>query len=89
MKQSLLKVRVHPDAKADRVETRGPDSFEAWVRTFAERGLANAAVLERLAAHLKVERKLLRIVKGAQSPSKIVALLHPSLAPMKQGKIAR
>lgn len=89
MKHSLLRVRVHVDSRENRIEERGPLAFEAWVRAPARQGEANAAVLSLLASRLKVERKLLRIVKGAQAPSKIVALLHPSQAPMKQSKIAR
>ena len=71
----LYRVKVHPDAKADRLEARGKDSFELWVRAPAENGRANAAVLSLLAAHLKVEAKRLRVMKGAKSPSKLVQLL--------------
>lgn len=67
----LYKVKVHADAKENRLERRGPDAFEVWVRAPAERGLANAAVLELLTAALG---RRPRIVKGAQSPSKIVAV---------------
>lgn len=75
----LYKVKAHPDAREDRLDRRGPDSFEVWVRAGAERGLANAAVLRLLAAALGVAPKRLRIMKGATSPSKIVQLLGPPL----------
>lgn len=72
---ALLRVKVHPGAREDRLVVKGPDAYEAWVRAEAERGQANAAVLGLLAARLGLEAKRLRIVKGATSPSKIVAVL--------------
>lgn len=71
----LYKVKVHAGAKEDRLDRRGPDSFEVWVRAKPERGLANAAVLRLLGAALAVAPKRLRIMKGATSPGKIVQLL--------------
>ena len=71
----LLKVKAHPGSREDRVERRGPDSFEVWVRAPAERGLANAAVLALVARELGLPPKRLRLVKGASSPSKIVSIL--------------
>lgn len=68
-------MKVHPDAREDRLETRGPDAYEAWVRAPAERGLANAAVLALLARALGCPAKSLRVIKGATSPSKIVQRL--------------
>lgn len=68
----LLKLRVHPDAKADRLERRGPDHFEIWTREPAERGRANAACLRLLGAALGVPPGRIRLVKGGRSPSKIV-----------------
>ncbi|MDE2141888.1 MAG: DUF167 domain-containing protein [Elusimicrobia bacterium] len=72
---SLYKVKVHPDARENRLFRKGPDAFEAWVRAPAERGLANAAVLSLLAVELELPAKRLRVIKGAQSPSKIVSVL--------------
>lgn len=71
----FIKVKAHPGSKEDRLASRAVDSFEIWVRAPAERGLANAAVLVLLASHLRIEAKRLRIIKGAQSPSKIVSVL--------------
>ena len=71
----LFRVKVHAGSREDRLEHRGPDRYELWVRAEAERGMANAAVLSILAKDLNVETKRLRIVKGATSPAKIVALL--------------
>jgi uncharacterized protein YggU (UPF0235/DUF167 family) len=72
---SLFRVKVHPDSRENRIEEKGPTAYEAWVKAEAERGQANAAVLALLAVRLGVAAKRLRIIKGATSPSKIVALL--------------
>ena len=45
------------------------------MKAAAEQGKANASVLSLLAARLGIEAKRLRIIKGATSPSKIVAVL--------------
>ncbi|MBI3554021.1 MAG: DUF167 domain-containing protein [Elusimicrobia bacterium] len=75
---ALFKVKAHPASREDRIDRRGPDSYEVWVRAKAENGKANSAVLLLLARELCVEAKRLRIVKGASSPSKIVTVLGGS-----------
>jgi uncharacterized protein YggU (UPF0235/DUF167 family) len=57
------------------VEKKGPDRFEIWVRAEAEQGRANTAILALLAGKLGTDAKRLRIVKGATSPGKIVAVM--------------
>jgi uncharacterized protein YggU (UPF0235/DUF167 family) len=69
------KVKVHPDARENRVVAKKLDAFEIWVKASAERGQANSAVLALLALQLGIEAKRLRIVKGATSPSKIITVL--------------
>lgn len=73
--EKLLRVKVHPDSRENRIEKKGPAAYEAWVKAAAEQGKANAAVLALLADRLGVEAKRLRIIKGATSPSKIVNIL--------------
>ena len=68
----LIKLRVHPDAKKDAVERRKADHFDVWTRKPAERGLANAAVLALMGKELGIPSGRIRLVKGAQSPSKII-----------------
>ncbi len=74
---TLIRLKVHPDARRDRLERRGEGVYELWVRARAERGLANAAALELLARELDCPAKALRLIKGATSPSKIVSRLGP------------
>ena len=71
----LIRVKAHPDAKENRVEVRGADHFEVWVKAPAERGLANAALIALLQRHPAIAPGRLRLVKGAHAPSKIFSVL--------------
>ncbi|MBI4801314.1 MAG: DUF167 domain-containing protein [Elusimicrobia bacterium] len=71
----FYKLKVHPDAKENRIVKKTPDSFEIWVKAPAQRGLANAAAIALLAAEIKAEPKRILLVKGAQSPAKIVKVI--------------
>lgn len=73
--EKLLRVKVHPEAREDHLEEKGPTAYEVWVREPATRGRANLAMLALLARRLGVAAKRLRIIKGATAPSKIVAVL--------------
>jgi len=73
----FLKIKVHADAKANRLVVKGMDRFEVWVREPAEAGRANKAVLDLVSAHLKVPVGRLWLIKGAQSPSKIISVKSP------------
>jgi len=72
---ALYRIKAHPASRENRSEIRGPQAYEIWVRAKPENGKANAAILDLLAHQLGVPVKRLRIVKGATSASKIVALL--------------
>jgi hypothetical protein len=73
--EKLMRVKVHPQARENRLEENAPGRFEVWVKAEPQQGQANAAVLALLAQHLGIPAKKLRIIKGATSPSKIVAIL--------------
>lgn len=68
----LMRLKVHADARENRLEKRGEAAYEIWVKAPAERRLANAAALGLLARELGCPAKCLRLVKGSLSPSKIV-----------------
>ena len=71
----FYKLKVHADAKENKVFKKGPDSFELWVKAPAERGRANAAAIGLLAAEIRANPKRILLVKGAQSPAKIVKVI--------------
>ncbi len=70
----FYKLKVHPDSKQEKAVRKGPDSFELWVKAPAERGLANIAAIRLLASEIKIEPKKIMLIKGAQSPAKIVGI---------------
>ena len=70
-----IKIKVHAGDKKNLLKQKTADSFEAWVKAPAQRGLANEAVRAMLAARLKTESKKLRLIKGATSPAKIFEII--------------
>jgi len=67
-----LKIKVIPDAKAEKVEKMSEDSWRVWVRVPAENNAANTRLLELIRdafPHTSV-----RIISGHHSPSKIVSI---------------
>jgi uncharacterized protein YggU (UPF0235/DUF167 family) len=73
LEQILIRLKVHPDERFNRIEPCSEGVYEVWVKAKAERGLANAAALALLAQELNCPSKNLRLIKGSKSPSKIVA----------------
>jgi uncharacterized protein YggU (UPF0235/DUF167 family) len=69
-----LRLRVAPGASAPGVVGRHGDSWKLRVAAMPERGKANDAVLELLAATLAVPRRNVTLVSGAGSRDKIVEL---------------
>ncbi len=72
----LIKLRVHPGAKAASLIKKSDDAFEVSVRAPAKGGQANREALPLLAKALGLNVRRLRIVKGAASPHKIVKLFE-------------
>lgn len=67
-----LSVKVTAGAKKEMIKKRTDTRFDVSVREKAEHNQANARVLEIMAEELGVSRKLVRIVNGHQSPSKLL-----------------
>ena len=75
MPERFYKLKVHPGSKAEKVVRKNTNAFEIWVKAPAERGLANAAAISLLAAEIKTNPKRILLIKGAQSPAKIVKVI--------------
>ena len=69
-----VKVMVRAGARREAFEAVSDASFKAAVREEAAHNAANHRVLELVAAHFKVPRKSVRIVKGHHSPSKTLSV---------------
>ncbi|HLF92360.1 MAG TPA: DUF167 domain-containing protein [Planctomycetota bacterium] len=76
-----LLIKVVPKASKDRVVGWVGDRLKVAVTAAPERGKANAAVIEVLAAALELPSRRLRIVAGDTSPLKTVEIetADPSL----------
>ena len=74
-----LRVRVHPGASRDRVALEDDASLAVWLRARPIEGRANAALLELLAAALKVRQREVALVWGERSRTKVVEVPFASL----------
>ncbi|MFA6584610.1 MAG: DUF167 domain-containing protein [Elusimicrobiaceae bacterium] len=70
-----IKLRVHAGCKRAEIRKKAEDAYEVWVKAPAERGLANEETINSLASALGVPAKRIRLIKGGQSPSKIVEII--------------
>jgi uncharacterized protein YggU (UPF0235/DUF167 family) len=69
-----LSVKAQPRSKAPGVEDLGGDRFRVRVRAAPDKGRANAEIVERLAAYLKVPPSRLTLLRGATSSQKLFRL---------------
>ncbi len=74
MDSTRLRVRVVPGAKKPGIVGRYGDAWKVRVAAPPERGAANDAVIELLAAALGIDPRDVRLVSGHASRDKIVEL---------------
>lgn len=72
-----IKVRVVAGAKKEKVEKKTKDTYHISVKEKAERNMANRRVCEIMASLFHVSVKLVRIINGHQSPSKLLSIDIP------------
>lgn len=70
----VLPVRVIPNAKQDKVLDEG-EKFKVYLTAPPTEGKANKALVELLAAHFRVKKSSVKIVKGEKSRDKVVEIL--------------
>jgi uncharacterized protein YggU (UPF0235/DUF167 family) len=71
----LIKVRVLPGSKKNRVTRKTKESYRVEVREKALRGEANRAAARLLASHLGISPSGVRLVRGAKRPNKIFEII--------------
>ena len=71
----FIKLKVHPGSKTEKIIKKAADAYEIWVKAPPERGLANIAAINLLAASTGREPKRIHLIKGSHCPSKIVKIL--------------
>jgi hypothetical protein len=67
----LIKVKVFPSSKKNKIVGKSADSFEVYVKEKPERGLATKAVFGLLTRHFKLTLGSIKLIKGARSRNKI------------------
>ena len=72
---SVIVVKVHPQAGRNMLVSTGLGRFEAWVNTKPIEGRANEAVAQLVARHLAVPASAVRLVKGRSSRVKVFRIL--------------
>ena len=75
----FIKLKVHPDARKDKLFKKAPDAYEIWTKSPPERGLANASAIRQLSLALGIEAKKIMLIKGAASHAKIVKIISPEI----------
>lgn len=70
----LIKIKVFPDSKKEKIVKLGEDRFEIRVREKAKEGRANQRAIELLAEFLGISPDKIKIVKGAKKQNKILKI---------------
>jgi uncharacterized protein (TIGR00251 family) len=66
-----ITVKIKPNAKEERVEKTGENSYSVWVRQRLVEGRANEALVKVLAEHFGVSKSAVVLVKGRTSRQKL------------------
>lgn len=74
MSQKIIKVKVSAGAKTEKVEEMGEGILKVRVQEPAEKGKANARVLELVAKHFGVPRLKVTLLSGATYREKIISV---------------
>ncbi|MEA3293269.1 MAG: DUF167 domain-containing protein [Patescibacteria group bacterium] len=71
----LIKVRVFPNSKKDKVIEKSKDSFDVMTREKPIKGQASRAMVELLSIYLKIPQKRIRLIRGFKKRNKILEIL--------------
>lgn len=70
-------VKAIPGAKQARLVPVSDGSLKVWVKEVAEKGQANQAVMDTLAAYLKVPKSRVILIRGGKNRHKVLGVLDP------------
>jgi len=71
----LIKVKVFPNSKEDKMVKKSDDEFEIKVKEKAEKGKANEKARKILARYLNAPEEKLILIRGAKQRNKIFKLI--------------
>lgn len=69
-----ITVAVKANAKEDKLESLGSNSFKAFVKAPAQEGKANQAVIKLLAKHFGVSRSEVALKAGQKAKNKVFSV---------------
>lgn len=72
----ILKIKVCPKAKLNRIEKIARDEYRIWTTAAPDKGKANQAVVKMLAKETGVAKSGIEIIKGAKDKNKVVKLTN-------------
>jgi len=67
----LIKVKVFPNSKSDKIIKKSDDKFEVMIREKPKRGLANKEVLRIISSYFNIPESKIRLIKGFKERNKI------------------
>lgn len=70
----LIKVKVFPNAKKEKIIEKDKDSFEVYVKEKAKEGKANKRVLKLISLYFKLPEQKIRLIRGVKERNKIFFL---------------
>ena len=73
-------VKAKPGSRQERLEVRPDGSLEIWVRELPDEGRATEAVRAMVAAHFRVSKSAVTLVRGATSRQKLFRIVLPGLS---------
>lgn len=65
-------VKVKPNSKQERVEKLSSDEFVVCVKTPAQEGKANLALIKLLSEYFDIPKSMIILVKGQKGRNKII-----------------
>lgn len=70
----IISVKVQTQAREDKIEEIGIDSYKVWVVESPQSGRANEALIEVLSDYFNVAPSLIKIKSGNKSTNKLVEI---------------
>jgi len=74
----LIKVKVFPSSKIEKIIKKSEDSFEVRVKEKAEKGRANQRTRELLSKYFNIPEEKVKLIKGFRQRNKIFEIIEKS-----------
>ncbi len=72
----LIKVKVFPDSKQEKIIKKTEDSFEVRIKQKPIQGQANQAVINVLSLYFNIPKNIVKFVKGYRQKNNVFKKIH-------------